>query len=85
VLGFIASPDTASVTEDFHCFLISPKKKQEYPISFMSFPSQHLNNSVSFDTAAANVALNKRNNQPHQQQSALFVNLYYGEISSLGL
>jgi len=29
----------------------------------MSFPSQHLNNSVSFDSAAANVTLNKWNNQ----------------------
>jgi len=51
----------------------------------MSFSSQYLNNSVSFDTAAANVTLNKWNNQSHPQQSALFVNLYYGDISSLGL
>jgi len=51
----------------------------------VSFPSQHLNNSVSFDSAAANMTLNKWNNQSYPQQSALFVNLYYGDISSLGL
>jgi len=51
----------------------------------MSFPSQHLNTSVSFDTAAANVTLNRWNNQSHQQQSALFVNLYYADISCLAL
>jgi hypothetical protein len=48
------------VTEDLHCLVISPKEKtQELPFSLMSFPSQHLNNSVSFDTAAAIVTLNK--------------------------
>ena len=51
----------------------------------MSFLAWHLNNSVSFDTAGAYVTLNKWNNQSHQQHSALFVNLYYGDISSLGL
>ena len=51
----------------------------------MSFLAEHLNNSVSFDTAGANVTPNKWNKQSYPQQSALFVNLYYGDISSLGL
>jgi len=50
----------------------------------MSFSARHLNNSVSFDTAAAIVTLNKCNNQSYPQQSALFVNWCYGDISSLG-
>jgi len=59
-LGFIASPDTVSATVDCHFFIqFSKEKTQEYAFSLKSFPSQHLNNSVSFDTAAADVTLNK--------------------------
>ena len=50
----------------------------------MSFSARHLNNSESFDTAAAIVTLNKCNNQSYPQQSALFVNWCYGDISSVG-
>ena len=50
----------------------------------MPFSARHLNNPVSFDTAAENATLNKLNNQSYPKQSALFVNWYYGDISSLG-
>jgi len=41
----------------------------------MPFSARHLNNSVSFNTAAANVTLNKWNNHTNNSQNCLLINI----------
>jgi len=46
---------------------------EQLRIFILLFPSQHLNNSLSFDTAAANVTLNKIINHSNNSQHCLLI------------